>query len=44
MQIVPGQVSKLTYTFDNAGEYLFVCTEYCGSAHAAMFGKLIVEP
>jgi cytochrome c oxidase subunit 2 len=44
MQIVPGQVSKLTHTFDKAGEYKFICTEYCGAAHAAMFGKVIVTP
>lgn len=44
MQIVPGQVSKLTVTFDNPGEYLYLCHEYCGTGHAAMFGKLIVTP
>ena len=44
MQIVPGEVSKLTTTFDQIGEYPFICTEYCGLGHAAMFGSLIVEP
>jgi cytochrome c oxidase subunit 2 len=43
MQIVPGQVSKLTATFDDPGEYPYICHEYCGIAHAAMFGSLIVE-
>ena len=28
MQIVPGQVSKLTVTFDEPGSYDFICTEY----------------
>jgi cytochrome c oxidase subunit 2 len=42
MQIVPGHVSKLTYTFDTAGEYPYICTEYCGVGHAAMFGTLTV--
>lgn len=42
LQIVPGHVAKLTYTFDQPGEYLYICTEYCGAAHAAMFGKIIV--
>lgn len=42
MQIVPGQVSKLTYKFTKPGEYEFICHEYCGAAHAAMFGKVIV--
>ncbi|MDF1594792.1 MAG: cytochrome c oxidase subunit II [Acidimicrobiia bacterium] len=43
MQIVPGQVSKLTMTFDEPGTYDFICTEYCGSAHAQMYGTLTVE-
>ena len=44
MQVVPGQVSKLTAEFDDPGEYPYICHEYCGVAHAAMFGTLIVEP
>jgi cytochrome c oxidase subunit 2 len=43
MMVVPGQVSTLTATFDKPGTYDFVCTEYCGSGHAAMFGTLTVE-
>ena len=43
MQIVPGQVSKLTVVFDDPGTYDYICTEYCGSAHAQMYGTLIVE-
>jgi cytochrome c oxidase subunit 2 len=43
MQIVPGQVSKLTAEFNDPGEYPYICHEYCGIAHAAMFGSLIVE-
>lgn len=44
MQIVPGQVSKLSVTFDEAGRYDYICTEYCGAAHAIMYGTVIVEP
>lgn len=44
MQVVPGEVSKLTTTFNRVGEYPFICTEFCGLGHAAMFGSLIVEP
>ena len=44
MQIVPGQVSKLTHTFDEPGTYNYICTEYCGSAHAVMFGIITVTP
>ncbi|MDD2923323.1 MAG: cytochrome c oxidase subunit II [Anaerolineales bacterium] len=43
-QIVPGQVSKLTTTFTKPGSYNYICTEYCGAAHAAMYGVVIVEP
>ncbi len=42
MQIVPGQVSKLTYTFEEIGEFPYICTEYCGLGHAAMFGTVQV--
>jgi cytochrome c oxidase subunit II len=44
MQIVPGQVSSLKATFDTAGTFNYICTEYCGAAHAIMYGQLIVEP
>lgn len=43
MMVVPGQISKLTYTFDKPGEYLIVCHEYCGGGHHVMSGKVIVE-
>jgi cytochrome c oxidase subunit 2 len=43
MMLVPGQVSKMTVTFDEPGEYLIVCHEYCGGGHHAMFGKVIVK-
>ena len=42
MQIVPGQVSKLSFTFDEPGEYPYICHEYCGQGHAAMFGVVTV--
>jgi cytochrome c oxidase subunit 2 len=44
MMILPGQVSKLTHTFDTAGEFPYACTEYCGVGHQNMFGKIIVGP
>ncbi|MBE2220756.1 MAG: cytochrome c oxidase subunit II [Anaerolineae bacterium] len=43
MMVIPGQVSTLTATFDKAGEYHFVCNEYCGVGHQTMFGTIIVE-
>lgn len=44
MQIVPGQVSKLTHIFNQAGTYEYICHEYCGAGHAAMAGRVIVTP
>lgn len=43
VQIVPGQVTKLTITFDTPGEYPYICNEYCGVGHHTMAGKIIVE-
>lgn len=40
--VVPGQVTRVTATFDEAGEYPMVCHEYCGIGHHAMFGKVVV--
>ena len=41
--VIPGYVSQFTTTFD-AGDYLVVCNEYCGSGHHTMYGKLHVVP
>lgn len=43
IMLLPGEVSKVSHTFDEPGEYLVVCHEYCGLGHQAMFGKIIVE-
>jgi len=43
MMLVPGQVSKLSATFDTPGQYDFICHEYCGLGHAVMFGTVTVE-
>ncbi len=42
--VIPGEVSKLTTTFDKAGTYDYICTEYCGLGHAVMFGSVTVTP
>lgn len=42
MQVVPGQVSRLSFTFDEVGEFPYICTEYCGQGHAAMYGTIRV--
>ncbi len=43
VMLIPGQVARVTARFDRPGEYPFVCHEYCGIAHHAMWGKVIVE-
>ncbi|NOX61244.1 MAG: hypothetical protein GXP42_04760 [Chloroflexi bacterium] len=44
IMVVPGQVSLATHTFDEPGEYLVICHEYCGIGHPQMSAKIIVEP
>jgi cytochrome c oxidase subunit 2 len=39
---VPGHIAEFTYTFKEAGDYLILCHEYCGSGHQVMMGKLKV--
>lgn len=42
---VPGYVTQLTMTFEEPGERLIVCNEYCGTMHHNMVGRLMVtEP
>jgi cytochrome c oxidase subunit 2 len=43
MMLIPGQVSRNTYTFEKAGEHLIICHEYCGAGHHVMSGKVVVE-
>lgn len=40
--VIPGQVSRVVHTFDEPGEHLIVCHEYCGIGHQAMFGTIVV--
>jgi cytochrome c oxidase subunit II len=43
VMLIPGQVSRTTYTFREPGEYLTICHEFCGVGHHFMHGKVIVE-
>lgn len=40
--IIPGQITEVTQTFDEAGEYLMICHEYCGIGHHTMWGRVVV--
>lgn len=42
--VVPGYVSQFTTRFDEPGEYVVVCNEYCGLGHHTMAGRLHVVP
>ncbi len=44
MMLIPGQISRNTYTFDEPGDHLIICHEYCGLGHHLMAGRVIVEP
>lgn len=43
LMLIPGQITKYTYRFENPGEHLIICHEYCGLGHHVMSGKVIVE-
>ena len=38
----PGQVTEVRLTPRQAGEYAFLCDNFCGSGHEEMNGKIIV--
>lgn len=40
--VIPGEVTQVTHTFDEPGEYLIICHEYCGLGHHQMFSKVVV--
>jgi cytochrome c oxidase subunit 2 len=44
MDVIPGRINTLWNMFDQPGEYLIQCREYCGFSHYAMKAKLFVEP
>jgi cytochrome c oxidase subunit 2 len=40
--IIPGTVSKHTFTPDKTGTFTFLCDVFCGEGHEGMSGTLIV--
>ncbi len=42
IRLRPNIVTEQTLTFTKPGEYLVYCTVYCGQAHDAMQGRIIV--
>jgi cytochrome c oxidase subunit 2 len=41
--VIPGQVTSVTATFDEAGQYQILCHEYCGLGHHLMAALVTVE-
>ncbi|MBM7553673.1 cytochrome c oxidase subunit II [Thalassobacillus pellis] len=41
--VVPGHIQKISHTFNEPGEYLVICNEYCGAGHQAMATRIIVK-
>jgi cytochrome c oxidase subunit II len=41
--VVPGHIQKITQKFDEPGEYLVLCNEYCGAGHQAMSTTITVR-
>jgi cytochrome c oxidase subunit II len=42
--VIPGYISQFTTQFNEPGEYLIACNEYCGQGHATMAAKFMVVP
>lgn len=40
--VIPGYVSEVTTAFPKAGEYPFLCNEFCGLGHDHMWSRLVV--
>ncbi|MBI5885626.1 MAG: cytochrome c oxidase subunit II [Deltaproteobacteria bacterium] len=41
---VPGKTNYLWFNPVEPGEHVVTCTEFCGTLHSSMFGKVIVMP
>ncbi len=44
MDVIPGHVNRLSITPTEVGEYYGECAEFCGTQHAWMRFKIVVEP
>lgn len=42
--VLPGDYSSLAFTATHPGEYEILCTEYCGTGHSAMRGRVVALP
>jgi cytochrome c oxidase subunit II len=42
--VVPGRYTRLWFTATIAGEFYLFCSEFCGSEHSRMIGRVVVMP
>jgi cytochrome c oxidase subunit II len=42
--VLPGRYTSISFTPSRAGEYHLFCTEFCGTDHALMLGRIVVQP
>lgn len=40
--VIPGQITRVSHTFEEPGEHLIICHEYCGAGHHAMYATIRV--
>lgn len=43
VEVLPGQITEVTLTFEHPGTYTFYCTRWCGPDHWRMRGTIEVE-
>ncbi|MYL56531.1 cytochrome C oxidase subunit II [Virgibacillus halodenitrificans] len=41
--VMPGHIQNITQTFEEPGEYLILCNEYCGAGHQMMSTTITVK-
>jgi len=41
--VMPGHIQKISQTFNEPGEYLVLCNEYCGTGHQQMSTTITVK-
>ncbi len=42
--VVPGRYTSVSFTPSRAGDYHLFCAEFCGTHHAMMTGRIVVQP
>jgi cytochrome c oxidase subunit 2 len=43
MDLVPGVTVRLRVQFDQPGNYVFLCDNFCGDEHEDMYGRIVVK-